>query len=119
MHALDRLRPVWHHDDTYRPVDTIAVSKRHSERRQRLWRSGLCFEFARVPQDLINLFVTVDDPERMRRMAMMDAGNRWDFLFMTIYGMFGVFFDVAAARNGSKLWIYRGIGGHRQPGRCD
>jgi len=64
------------------------------------------FEFARVPQDLTNIFGLADDPDRARRIAMMDAGNRWDFLFMTIYGLFGVSFGVAAARMESRIWAW-------------
>lgn len=64
------------------------------------------FEFARVPQDLTDIFGSADDPDRARRIAMMDGGNRWDFLFMTIYGLFGVFFGVAAARSGARIWSW-------------
>jgi hypothetical protein len=67
------------------------------------------FEFARVPKDLTDIFGLVDDPDRARRITMMDAGNRWDFLFMTVYGLFGVFFGVAAMRSVSKIWAWIAI----------
>ena len=61
------------------------------------------FEFAESIQDLIAVFGTADDPEQARRLVMMDRGNRWDFGFMTLYGLFGMSFGWAVSRTISGL----------------
>ena len=61
------------------------------------------FEFARSPADVAAVFGSSDDPERARRLAMMDQGNRWDFLFMTIYTLFGALFGWAVQKGGGAI----------------
>lgn len=65
------------------------------------------FEFAHSASDLIAVFGAESDPERDRRIAMMDSGNRWDFLFMSTYTLFGIFFGLAIRKTtpglGSRL----------------
>lgn len=63
----------------------------------------IAFEFARTPADLWAVFGGDGDPERAGRMAMMDQGNRWDFLFMTIYSVFGGMFGLAVRRRYKAL----------------
>lgn len=58
----------------------------------------IAFEFARTPADLIAVFGADTDVNRADRIAMMDQGNRWDFLFMTVYSLFGVMFGLAVRR---------------------
>jgi hypothetical protein len=63
----------------------------------------IAFEFARMPADLWAVFGDAADPERAKRIAMMDHGNRWDFLFMTIYSLFGALFGLAVRRRRATL----------------
>lgn len=63
----------------------------------------IAFEFARTPADLTAVFGGDADPERAARMAMMDHGNRWDFLFMTVYSLFGALFGFAVRRRNATL----------------
>ncbi|MGJ8558923.1 MAG: hypothetical protein ACSHX3_01670 [Litorimonas sp.] len=63
----------------------------------------IAFEFARTPADLVAVFGEETDAARAGRMAMMDQGNRWDFLFMTIYTLFGFMFGLAARRRSIAL----------------
>lgn len=63
----------------------------------------IAFEFARTPADLIAVFGGDVDPERAGRIAMMDQGNRWDFLFMTLYSVFGAIFGLAVRRRRATL----------------
>lgn len=73
------------------------------------------FEFARTPDDMIAIFGAADDPLRVERLAMMDRGNRWDFLFITLYTAFGVLFGLAAARTnaamGRLVLLFAGMAG--------
>lgn len=55
----------------------------------------IAFEFARTPADLAAVFGLDSDPFRASRMAMMDDGNRLDFLFMAVYSLFGAMFGFA------------------------
>jgi hypothetical protein len=75
----------------------------------------IAFEFARVPADLWAVFGVDGDPERARRISMMDHGNRSDFLFMTIYTIFGALFGMAARRRhvmlGSLIFVAAMIAG--------
>lgn len=75
----------------------------------------IAFEFARVPADLWAVFGVDGDPERARRIAMMDHGNRSDFLFMSIYTIFGALFGMAARRRyvmlGSVIFVAAVIAG--------
>lgn len=61
------------------------------------------FEFAQTADDLVAIFGGADDPERSRRLEQMDAGNRWDFLFMALYTLFGCLFGLAVREDGSRL----------------
>lgn len=63
----------------------------------------IAFEFAGTSEDLAAVFGLDDDPLRAARMAMMDQGNRWDFLFMTIYSVFGAMFGLAVRRRRVNL----------------
>lgn len=63
----------------------------------------IAFEFARTPGDLAAVFGSKVDPERARRMTMMDHGNRWDFLFMGVYSVFGAMFGLAVRRRNVVL----------------
>ncbi|WP_189498027.1 hypothetical protein [Algimonas arctica] len=58
----------------------------------------IAFEFARTPVDLVAVFGGDADPARASRLSMMDQGNRWDFLFMTLYSLFGAMFGLAVRR---------------------
>lgn len=60
------------------------------------------FEFAKTEEDLVAIFGDRDDPDRLTRLAQMDHGNRWDFLFMTLYTVFGCLFGWAVKRAGLK-----------------
>jgi len=75
----------------------------------------IAFEFARIPADLVAVFGVDGDPERMRRIAMMDQGNQSDFLFMAIYTVFGALFGMAARRRhvllGSVIFVAAMIAG--------
>lgn len=61
------------------------------------------FEFAGSKADLTAIFGTEEDPDRARRLAMMDRGNLWDFGFMTLYGLFGLCFGWAILKNGVRF----------------
>ena len=73
------------------------------------------FEFARTIPDLIAIFGDVGDPERARRLNMMDRGIRFVFLFMTVYSVFGALFGWAViksvARGGWAILIAAIIAG--------
>jgi len=65
----------------------------------------IAFEMARSVADLHAVFGTPDDPERARRIAMMDDGNIWDFPFMIAYGLFiALFLRAAGKASGNTLW---------------
>ncbi|MGD1934652.1 MAG: hypothetical protein ACFB0Z_09140 [Candidatus Phaeomarinobacter sp.] len=65
----------------------------------------IAFEMARSVADLHAVFGTPDDPERARRIAMMDDGNIWDFPFMIAYGLFiALFLRAAGKASGNSLW---------------
>ena len=55
------------------------------------------FEMARNLTDLVNVFGGIDDPDRATRIAQMDLGNYWDFLFMLLYSAFIAAFLFAAS----------------------
>lgn len=63
----------------------------------------IAFEFARSPADLAAVFGGDADPERAGRIAMMDQGNRGDFLFMTVYSIFGALFGFAVRGQNAAL----------------
>jgi hypothetical protein len=63
----------------------------------------IAFEFARTPVDLVAVFGGDTDPARVGRIVMMDQGNRWDFLFMTIYSLFGAMFGLAVRHRKATL----------------
>ncbi len=64
----------------------------------------IAFEMARSVADLHAVFGTPDDPARATRIAMMDDGNRWDFVFMVAYGAFvALFLHAAAAASGRTI----------------
>lgn len=64
------------------------------------------FEMARSVADLIAIFGPADDPARPARIAAMDAGNWWDYPFMTAYGVFLFsFFMATYRRGGQNLWL--------------
>lgn len=66
----------------------------------------IAFEMARSVADLQAIFGQVDDEARAARISGMDLGNRWDFLFMAVYGLFISTFFLAAHRvSGRKLWF--------------
>jgi len=66
----------------------------------------IAFEMARSVADLQAVFGMPDDPDRPRRIAMMDDGNIWDYPFMVAYGAFIFLFLRAAARAGGRsLWL--------------
>ena len=69
----------------------------------------MLFELATQQSHLINVFGTALDPERTARIAAMDSGNRADFFFMPIYGLF-VFFTLAAMGKelGGSIWAAAG-----------
>ncbi len=63
------------------------------------------FEMATSTAGLQKVFGDLDDPERPGRIAAMDRGNRWDYLFMFVYGGFVCTYFVAVARQTDrKLW---------------
>jgi hypothetical protein len=63
------------------------------------------FEVARNLTDLINVFGPLGDADRATRIAQMDLGNYWDFLFMIIYSLFmAVFLFAATSAPRSTLW---------------
>ncbi|MEO0961362.1 MAG: hypothetical protein AAFY01_02955 [Pseudomonadota bacterium] len=65
----------------------------------------IAFEMARSVADLHAVFGTPDDPERARRIAMMDDGNIWDFPFMIAYGLFiALFLRAAGKASGNSIW---------------
>jgi hypothetical protein len=65
----------------------------------------IAFEMARSVADLHAVFGTPDDPERARRIAMMDDGNIWDFPFMIAYGLFiALFLRAAGKASGNTIW---------------
>ncbi|CDO58451.1 hypothetical protein BN1012_Phect237 [Candidatus Phaeomarinobacter ectocarpi] len=65
----------------------------------------IAFEMARSVADLHAVFGTPDDPERDRRIAMMDDGNIWDFPFMIAYGLFiALFLRAAGTASGNSIW---------------
>jgi len=64
------------------------------------------FEMAQTADDLVKVFGGPDDPQRESRVAAMDAGNRWDFAFMAVYGPYLAAFFVACWRTTvNKLWL--------------
>jgi len=66
----------------------------------------IAFEMARSPEDLVKVFGSVDDPERAGRIAAMDQGNRWDYAFMVVYGVFiWSFFDAVRRETGQEFWL--------------
>lgn len=66
----------------------------------------IAFEMARSVADLQAVFGQVGDEARAARISGMDLGNRWDFLFMGVYGLFITTFFLAAHRvRGNKLWL--------------
>ena len=69
----------------------------------------LVFEFARTPAHLDHIFGVPTDPARI---AAMDRGNRLDFLFMPIYGLFvfSVFAGIAQDRK-RPIWLVFGAFG--------
>jgi hypothetical protein len=60
----------------------------------------LAFEFAESTAELTSLFA----PEGAA--AAMDRVNRWDFLYMTFYGLFLFTFALAAARQTGRRYFY-------------
>ena len=65
----------------------------------------IAFEMARSVADLHAVFGPPDDPERPRRIAMMDDGNIWDFPFMIAYGAFiALFLRAAGKASGNSIW---------------
>lgn len=63
-------------------------------------------EMAETPEDLAKVFGAPDDPHRASRIVAMDAGNRWDFVFMTAYGAYLAAFFVACWRaTGRMVWL--------------
>lgn len=63
----------------------------------------IAFEFARTLADLIAVFGAEMDGERAERIAMMDQGNRLDFIFMMLYTLFGVLFGMAVRQTHRAL----------------
>ncbi len=65
----------------------------------------LAFEFSQNQTDLLAIFGAGDDPLKAKRIASMDAGNRWDFAFMAAYSLFmASVFLAAHAVTKQKLW---------------
>lgn len=63
------------------------------------------FEMARSVDDLWKVFGPVDDPRHAARLAAMDLGNRWDYLFMLLYaGFIGSFFVGAHLERPDWRW---------------
>ena len=63
------------------------------------------FEMARSPDDLWRVFGAPNDPQHQAHIAAMDRGNRWDYLFMVLYGSFVASFFVAGqAERPSWRW---------------
>lgn len=63
----------------------------------------IAFEFARTPADLITVFGADIDSERAGRILMMDQGNRLDFIFMTLYTLFGALVGMAVRQTRRAL----------------
>lgn len=70
------------------------------------------FEMAKTPADLIAVFGPEGDPLRPERIAQMDRGNLWDFLFMATYSLFmSIFFYAIWNDSNNGLWlVFGGIG---------
>lgn len=63
------------------------------------------FEMARSVEDLWKVFGPPSDPQHAARIAAMDLGNRWDYLFMLLYGGFIVmFFRAAGIERADRRW---------------
>lgn len=65
----------------------------------------MAFEFARSEAEVVRLF----EPEGSA--AAMDRVNRWDFLYMALYGLFLVTFALAAALDSDQYtpWFAAGL----------
>lgn len=70
----------------------------------------LAFEFATRPGQLDAIFGAVGDPLRSARIAGIIAGNRFDYLFMVVYGSFVLaFFGATARTTGIQRWWLAGV----------
>ena len=66
----------------------------------------MAFEMARSAADLLAVFGPPGDPARAARIAAMDRGNRWDYLFLATYSSFIASFFIGAARSrGRGGWL--------------
>jgi hypothetical protein len=60
----------------------------------------IAFEFAESPSEVWRMFIPLGAADAMDRV------NRWDFLYMLLYGLFLVAFSVACARRTGKQFYY-------------
>lgn len=62
----------------------------------------IAFELARTPTEIENMFGGVGDYERDMWKRAMDAGNKADYVFLVLYGLFFIAFSRALMQAGSK-----------------
>lgn len=65
----------------------------------------IAFEFVANDQELQRMFGEAGTPLRAALAAAMDLGNRWDFLFMTLYSLFLALFSWQSWRCQPSAWL--------------